>query len=274
MYRTHETEVLIVGSGGAGCRAALEAFHEGAQVTLITKGRFGKSGTTAFRVADTAGYNLADGEVDPEDNPEVHFEDILRAGKGMAYEELANVLATEALETGPYLESLGVHFEKELSSNRFIEVTGCFASRPRMHILKDHGKQIINALVQEIERSSIDIIERTCIFELLVSEGVCTGALGVGPTGEIEVFKAKTVVLGCGGAGQLFKYTLTPPDITGDGYGLGLRAGAELVNMEFMQVVLGTLRPTRNQFNTYLWCARPPLQKRCRGTRSQDISAG
>ena len=259
MYRIHETEVLVVGSGGAGCRAALEAFHEGAQVTLITKGRFGKSGTTAFRVADTAGYNLADGAVDPEDNPGVHFEDIVRAGKGMAYEELAHILATEGLETGTYLESLGVHFERDSSANHPIEVIGCFASRPRMHILKDHGKQIINALVPEIEKSAIDVIERTTICELLVSDGVCAGALGISPKGDLEVFKAKTVVLGCGGAGQLFKYTLTPPDITGDGYGLGLRAGAQLVNMEFMQVVLGTLRPTRNQFNTFLWCARPPL---------------
>jgi succinate dehydrogenase/fumarate reductase flavoprotein subunit len=254
-----DTDVLVIGSGGAGCRAAFEAVQTGCDVTLVTKGLFGKSGTTAFRVADTAGYNFADGIVDPDDHPDRHLEDIRKAGKGMEYEQLARLLANEAVDTAPFLEKLGVSFEKEAASNRYIEVTGCFASRPRMHILKDHGEQIIRAMVPAIKELPIKIVERTLIVELLVQNGSCVGAVGIDAKGLPVVFQSKAVVLGCGGAGRLFKYTLTPKDITGDGYALGLRAGAELVNMEFMQVVLGTVKPTQNQFNTFLWCTRPRL---------------
>jgi fumarate reductase (CoM/CoB) subunit A len=253
------TDVLVIGSGGAGCRAAFEAVQTGCDVTLVTKGLFGKSGTTAFRVADTAGYNFADGIVDPEDNPDQHLADIRRAGRGMEYEDLARVLAVEAVDTAPFLEKLGVGFEKDAATNRYIEVTGCFAARPRMHILKDHGEQIIRALVPAIKGLPIRIVERTLIVDLLVKNGNCAGAVGLDAEGRPVVLRARAVVLACGGAGQLFKYTLTPKDITGDGYALGLRAGAELVNMEFMQVVLGTVKPTQNQFNTFLWCARPRL---------------
>lgn len=254
-----KTDVLVIGSGGAGCRAALEAFQAGAQVTIVTKGAFGKSGTTAFRVADTAGFNLADGIVDPEDSPQKHYEDIIQAGMGMAYEDLASVLAEEALYTAPYLEKLGVHFEKDPSTGRYIEVKGCFASRPRMHILKNHGEPIIQAMVPEIRKHPIQILEYMFISSLLVKDNCCVGAIGIDAKGHINILRARAVVLACGGAGQLFKHTLTPKDITGDGYALGLRAGATLLNMEFMQVVLGTLFPTKNQFNTFLWCARPRL---------------
>ena len=254
-----DTDVLVIGSGGAGCRAAFEAVQTGCDVTLVTKGVFGKSGTTAFRVADSAGYNFADGVVDPEDNPDQHLADIRRAGKSMEYEDLARVLTNEALDTATFLEALGVSFEKDTVTNRNIEVTGCFASRPRMHIMKDHGEQIIRAMVPAIKDLPIKIVERTIIVDLIVTNGSCAGAVGIDADGHPVVLRAKAVVLGCGGAGQLFKYTLTPRDITGDGYALGLRAGAELVNMEFMQVVMGTVKPTKNQFNTFLWCARPRL---------------
>lgn len=254
-----QTDVLIIGSGGAGCRAAFEAVQTGCDVSLVTKGIFGKSGTTAFRVADTAGYNFADGIVDPDDHPGRHLEDIRKAGKGMEYEQLAHILADEAVDTAPFLENLGVRFEKEAGSDRYVEVTGCFASRSRMHILKDHGEQIIRAMVPALKKLPVKIVERTLIVELLIQNGSCVGAVGIDAEGLPVVFQSKAVVLGCGGAGQLFKYTLTPKDITGDGYALGLRAGAQLVNMEFMQVVLGTVKPTKNQFNTFLWCARPRL---------------
>ena len=257
-----DTDVLIIGSGGAGCRAALEAHDSGSRVTLVTKGGFGKSGTTAFRVADTAGYNIADGVVDPADNPKTHFEDIMQAALGMAYEELAWILAREAPSTALYLENLGVEFEKDSTTGRYIEVTGCFATKPRMHLLRDHGERIIRALIPEIQRRHIAVVEQTAISRLLVRDGHCVGAVGINRQGTPVVFQAKAVILASGGAGQLFKYTLTPKDITGDGYALGIKAGADLVNMEFMQVVLGTMNPTRNQFNTFLWCARPGLLNR------------
>jgi succinate dehydrogenase/fumarate reductase flavoprotein subunit len=259
---TYEHDVLVLGSGGAGCRAAFEADLAGARVALVTKGLLGRSGTTAFKVADTAGYNAADGVVDPSDNPQRHFEDIMAAGLGMAYEDLAWILAAEAPATLSYLENLGVKMEKDPDTGQYIEVKGCFASRPRMHLLRGHGEPIIKAMVPMIRSTPVQVFERTIISRLLVRDGACIGAVGVNPQGEPVVFKAKSTILCCGGAGQLFTYTLTPQDITGDGYALGLRAGADLVNMEFMQVVLGTVAPTRNQLNTFLWCGKPQLLAR------------
>jgi succinate dehydrogenase/fumarate reductase flavoprotein subunit len=257
MDQIRETEVLVIGCGGAGCRAAYEACRKGVRVTIVTKGKFGRSGTTAFRVADTAGFNVADGVVDPDDCPEEHYRDIISVGMGMAYPQLARVLAEGALETIPFLQSLGVSFEKDPATGLFIEVKGCFASRPRMHILKDHGERIIQAFLPRIHGLPISIVEDTFISRLLVQEGRCVGAVGLDAEGLPAVFLAKSVILAAGGAGQLFTYTLTPPDITGDGYALGLRAGADLVNMEFMQVVVGTVAPTWNQLNAFLWSTKP-----------------
>jgi succinate dehydrogenase/fumarate reductase flavoprotein subunit len=210
-------------------------------------------------VADTAGFNVADGCVDPEDSPVEHYKDILNAGLGMAYSNLAKVLAEEALATIPFLESRGAEFQKDPETRRYLEVVGCFASRPRMHILKGHGEPIVRALTSEIREAPIKVFEDTLVLELLTSDGRVTGAVGVDRDGRSIIFRTKALILATGGASQLFKYTLTPPDITGDGYALGLKAGAQLVNMEFMQVVLGTVAPSKTQLNTFLWCARPKL---------------
>ncbi len=255
----HDADVLVIGSGGAGCRAALEAHYQGAKVAIACKGKFGKCGTTAFPVADTAGYNAADGCVDPADSPAEHYRDILQAGLGAAYPELAKVLAAEAPATIPFLEARGAEFQKDPETGRYLEIVGCFASRPRMHILKGHGEPIIRALTAEIREAPVRVFENTLVLELLTSGDRVIGAVGVDRDGRTVVFRAKAVILATGGASQLFKYTLTPPDITGDGYALGLKAGAQLVNMEFMQVVLGTVAPSKNQLNTYLWYARPRL---------------
>jgi fumarate reductase (CoM/CoB) subunit A len=259
MGENNKSDVLVIGSGGAGCRAALEAFQLGAKVTIISKGAFGKSGTTAFRVADTAGYNAADAFVNERDNPEKHYEDIIHAGMGMAYPELARTLAEEALDTIPFLEALGVRFERDPSTGKYIELRGCFATFPRMHVLKNHGEPIIKALASQIKKQPIKIVEQTAISRLLIREGQCVGAVGIKSDGEPVIYRAKAVVLATGGAGQLFKYSLVPSDITGDGYALGLHAGAVLVNMEYMQVVVGTVAPTKNQLNAFLWSAQPRL---------------
>ncbi len=254
--KTISTGVLIVGGGGAACRAAIAAAEYGVDVTMALKGKLGYSGTTAAHVADSAGYNAADGQVDPEDSPDHHYADIIKAGQGMADPSLARILADEASATVSYLERLGVQFEKENSS--YVEVTGCFASKPRMHLLKDHGVQIIKALAAEVRQLEINIIEELFIVDLLVDRGVCFGAWGYCRDNKIIIL-AKSVILATGGSGQLFKNTLVPDDITGDGYAMAFRAGAELVNMEFMQVVVGIARPIKCQFNAFLWSLHPKL---------------
>ncbi len=257
MAKTIESDALVIGGGGAAARAALEAHLQGSRVVMVMKGKFGECGATAYKVAEMAGYNVADGKVDPEDNPEVHFEDICKAASGMCDQRLAKLLAYEALQTVPYLERLGVKFEKD--GDRYMEVIGCFASRPRMHIIKGHSEPIIAALKKQIDQSDIHVHESTMITNLLVEKEGCLGAVGSDEKGHFVVFQAKSTVLGTGGAGQLFRFNMNPPDVTGDGYAMGYRAGAELVNMEFMQAGPAMIYPIKNIINSWLWLLLPRL---------------
>ncbi len=254
---TVSTDVLIIGGGGMAGRAAIEASRSGARVTMVMKGEFGKSGTSAARVAEAAGYNVADGLVDPEDNPEEHFKDIVTAAAGTCDERLARIVAEDAPETLRELERMGVPFH--MDGPRYLEVVGCFASRPRMHIIPGHAEPIVAAQRREILEMGVPIYEHTMITALLVQNGVCEGAVGLNTKGEMIVFQAGATILGTGGAGKLFLHNLNPPDITGDGYALGYRAGAELVNMEFMQAGPSIVHPVHNTLNPWLLALHPRL---------------
>jgi fumarate reductase (CoM/CoB) subunit A len=254
---TVSTDVLVIGGGGMAGRAAIEAKRCGASVRMVMKGEFGKSGTSAAKVAEAAGYNVADGAVDPEDNPEEHYKDILAAAAGTCDERLARIVAEDAPETLREFERMGVPFH--MDGNRYLEVVGCFASRPRMHIIPGHAEPIVAAQRRETLRMGVPIHEHTMITSLLVQDGACVGATALNATGEIIVFQAGATVLGTGGAGKLFLHNLNPPDITGDGYALGYRAGAELVNMEFMQAGPSIVHPVHNTLNAWLLALTPRL---------------
>lgn len=257
---THQrvsTEVLVIGGGGMAGRAAIEASRRGARVAMVMKGKFGTSGTSAARVAEAAGYNVADGLVDPADNPAEHLKDILAAAAGTCDERLARLVAEEAPATLRELERMGVPFHRD--GDRYLEVTGCFATRPRMHIIPGHAEPIVAAQRKEILARGIPVYEHTMITTLLVHEGACVGAVGLREDGTLVLFQAAATILGTGGAGKLFLHNLNPPDITGDGYALGYRAGAELVNMEFMQAGPGIVHPVHNTLNAWLLALYPRL---------------
>jgi len=256
-YQTVSADVLVIGGGGMAGRAAIEASRQGARVAMVMKGEFGKSGTSAARVAEAAGYNVADGLLDPADNPEEHLKDILAAAAGTCDERLARIVAEDAPETLRELERMGVPFH--MDGDRYLEVTGCFASRPRMHIIPGHAEPIVAAQRREILARGIPVHERTMITALLTQDGSCVGAVGLREDGEVVLFRAGATILGTGGAGKLFLHNLNPPDITGDGYALGYRAGAELVNMEFMQAGPSIVHPIHNILNTWLLALSPRL---------------
>ena len=256
-HNTVSAEVLVIGGGGMAGRAAIEASRQGARVAMVMKGQFGTSGTSAARVAEAAGYNAADGLVDPEDSPEEHFRDILAAAAGMCDERLARIVAQDAPETLRELERMGVPFH--MDGDRYLEVTGCFASRPRMHIIPGHAEPIVAAQRREVLGMGVPVHEHTMITSLLVQDGACAGAIGLNATGEMTVFQAGATVLGTGGAGKLFLHNLNPPDITGDGYALGYQAGAELINMEFMQAGPSIVHPVHNTLNAWLLALYPRL---------------
>lgn len=254
----YDCDVLVIGGGGAAGRAAISAARLGASVRMVTKGAFGHSGSSAYKVAEIAGYNVADGQVDPADNPEEHLRDILAAAAGTCDENLARIVAEEAPATLPELRRLGVPFH--MDGDRYLEVLGCFASRPRMHLIEGHAEPIVAAQRREVLALGIPVHEHTMITRLLVRDGVCLGAVGRTEEGEPVLFRAKTVVLGTGGAGSLFLHSLNPPDVTGDGYALGYHAGARLVNMEFMQAGPGMVHPVRNSVQAWLWKLAPVLR--------------
>lgn len=251
-------DVLIIGGGAAAVRAAIEAHDRGSSVALVMKGVFGTSGASAYRIAEMAGYNVADQLVDKNDSPQIHFEDIMRAAAGMAEPTLAKILAEGANDSLRYLEELNVPFHKD-KDGKYLEVVGCFATKPRMHMIPGHAEPIVLAEKEEILKRQIPVYERTIITRFMVTEGQIVGAIGLSQEGEKITFLIKAIVMGTGGAGQLFSYNINPPDITGDGYALGLQAGAELVNMEFMQAGPGMIYPFKNMFNGWLWALYPKI---------------
>lgn len=251
------TDVLVLGGGSAASRAALESGKESASTVLVTKGAYGFSGTSSFRVAESAGFS-ASGYADPTDSYIQHKEDILEAALGPCSRRLAGIVASGAPKQVPFLESLGVKFERYLDN--YLATRGCFASCRRSLKIKGHGEPIVVALKKEIlRRGDIGIIEHSMATELIVEDGICKGAFVGSVDGEIWEIRAKATIMGTGGAGQLFSLNLNPADVTGDGYALGYRAGAELVNMEFMQAGFGIIQPAKTIFNAWIWTLGPRI---------------
>lgn len=232
MTPTIDTDVLVVGGGGAGARAALAAAESGARVVLALKGFFGTSGATAYRVASVAGFQAATGLADPDDTAEEHFNDIVRAAQGMCDERLARLVAAEAPKALQDLVARGVDLDTE--DGRPVVSTGCFASRPRMYWIRGHGHSIVGVLKPAILARGVDVRERVVVTWLLVAGGACAGATLLDRDGRLVAVRAGATILCTGGAARLFAPSLVPPEITGDGYALAYRAGADLANLEFI----------------------------------------
>lgn len=252
----HETDVVVVGGGGAGLRAALEARQAGARVLLVTKGRVGATGATAFGVASLAGYSAADGAGDPLDSPECHVADVLERGAGCADPALVRILAAEAPASVQRLADWGVPFVADGAGRQLIAM-GDFASRPRNRKIRGHGRPIVMALKEACAAAGVAMWEGGAVLDLLADDGRCRGVLALDGEGEPWAVAAGATILATGGAGQLFSYSLSPADVTGDGYALGYRAGAELANLEFMQAGFGLVWPFTNMIMAWFWLLAP-----------------
>ena len=258
MIPTIDTDVLVIGGGGAGARAALSAAESGARVVVALKGVLGSSGATAYRVSSIGGFQAATGAVDPDDTPEEHFNDIMRAAQGMCSERLARIVATEAPDALRDLIARGVELSTE--NDRPVISTGCFASRPRMHWIVGHGHSIMNVLKPEIAARGVDVRERVIGTSLLVADGACAGATLLDRQGHLVAVRAGATVLCTGGAARLFTPSLVPPEITGDGYALAFRAGAVLANLEYIQYGFGVIHPITHLLSAHLWCLWPDMR--------------
>jgi fumarate reductase (CoM/CoB) subunit A len=244
-----EADVLVVGGGGAGMRAAYEAHRAGAKVLLAVKGRFGAigvrgAGATASGFSETGsmrGVGLPPRTPGERVQPDELYEDILQCGLGMADPRLVRILVDEALANRRQLEQWGM-------VPTFAEGYG----------VRTHGVPITVALQSVVRNSDIIVRERVAVTDLLVRENACVGALAVDErSGEVLAVKAGSTILATGGLGRLFALNFHPSCVTGDGYALGYEAGAELFNMEFHQIFLGTIFPTTNLVHSWMWESNP-----------------
>ena len=229
----YETDVLIIGGGGAGASAAIEANEAGADVMIVTKLRIGDANTMMAE----GGIQAAD---KPNDSPAIHFVDAFGGGHFAAKRELLSKLVCDAPDAILWLSKLGVEFDKE-SDGTMITTHGGGTSRKRMHAAKDYsGAEIMRTLRDEVLNRNIPVIDFTAAIELIMDEdGKAAGAVLMNmETKELLVAKAKTVIIATGGAGRMHYQgfpTSNHYGATADGLVLGYRAGAKLMYAETLQ---------------------------------------
>ena len=229
----YDTDVLIIGAGGAGTSAAIEAHENGAKVMIVTKLRMGDANTMMAE----GGIQAAD---KPGDSPAQHFLDAFGGGHFAAQKDLLYKLVTEAPEAIRWLSELGVEFDKA-SDGTMVTTHGGGTSRKRMHAAKDYsGAEIMRTLRDEVLNRQIPVVDFTSAIELIKDEdGRCAGAVLMNmETKELLVARAKTVILATGGAGRLHYQgfpTSNHYGATADGLVLAYRAGARLLYPDTLQ---------------------------------------
>jgi succinate dehydrogenase/fumarate reductase flavoprotein subunit len=222
--KIYKTDVLVIGSGLAGLRAALAAREEGVGVIVVTKSK-GAS-------PEIMGFNAP---VGPEDSAEVFFKDIMKSGLNINNKKLVSILATEAEKAVLELEELGISFDKKEGKYDLLQPLGC--TYPRLvHHKCLTGAKAGRIMSQKVECKGIKIIKGIMVTRLLVNEGNIIGAFGINmKDGSYIGFHSKAVVLASGGCGTLYPFTSYPIDISSDGYSMAYQVNVELIDMEFIQ---------------------------------------
>jgi succinate dehydrogenase flavoprotein subunit len=231
-YQTHDYDVLVIGAGGAGLRAAIEASASGVRVGLICKSLLGKAHT----VMAEGGIAAALANVDDRDNWRVHFADTMRGGQYVNNWRMAELHAKEAPDRVRELEAWGAVFDRT-PDGRILQRNFGGHRYPRLaHVGDRTGLELIRTLQDHGIHMGIDVHMECTIVSLLTSGGRVAGAFGYErERGRFRLFQAKAVVLATGGVGRAYKITSNSWEYTGDGHTLAYDAGAELVDMEFVQ---------------------------------------
>src|SRR5256712_13978048 len=231
-YETHEHDVIVIGAGGAGLRAAIEAAAQGVSVGLVCKSLLGKAHT----VMAEGGIAAALGNVWPEDNWQVHFRDTMRGGKMLNNWRMAQLHAQEAPERVLELERWGALFDRT-KDGRILQRDFVGHRYARLaHVGDRTGLEMIRTLQYHGIHQGIDVYIECTIARLLKDGERVSGAGGYWrPHGKVVLFKAKAVVLATGGSGKAWKSTSDSWADTGHRHAPALRAGADLIDMEFVQ---------------------------------------
>src|SRR6266536_3039851 len=231
-YETHEYDVIVVGAGGAGLRAAIEASAQGVKTALLCKSLLGKAHT----VMAEGGIAAALGNVWPEDNWKVHFRDTMRGGKLLNNWRMAQIHAQESPDRVLELEEWGALFDRTKDGLILQRDFGGHRYARLAHVGDRTGLEMIRTLQHHAVARGIDVFMECTIQGLLKDGDRIAGAVGYWrESGRFIVFKAKAVVLATGGIGKVYKITSNSWEYTGDGISLALNAGAELIDMEMVQ---------------------------------------
>jgi succinate dehydrogenase / fumarate reductase flavoprotein subunit len=231
-YEQHDYDVIVIGAGGAGLRAAIEASAMGARTALICKSLLGKAHT----VMAEGGIAAALGNVYPEDNWQVHFRDTMRGGKMLNNWRMAQLHAQEAPARVLELEQWGALFDRTQDGRILQRDFGGHRYARLAHVGDRTGLEMIRTLQQHAVHRGIDVFMECTISRLLKDGDRISGAVGYWrESGKLIVFASKAVVLATGGVGKAFKITSNSWEYTGDGHSLAYWAGADLIDMECVQ---------------------------------------
>src|SRR5689334_1158035 len=231
-YETHEHDVLVIGAGGAGLRAAIEASAAGVRVGLVCKSLLGKAHT----VMAEGGIAAALANVDERDNWKVHFADTMRGGQYVNQWRMAELHAKEAPDRVRELEAWGAVFDRT-KDGKILQRNFGGHKYPRLaHVGDRTGLEMIRTLQDHGVHQGIEVYMEHTILSLLKDGDRVVGAFGYErERGRFKIFRAKAVVLATGGIGRAYKTTSNSWEYTGDGHSLAYEAGAELIDMEFIQ---------------------------------------
>jgi succinate dehydrogenase / fumarate reductase flavoprotein subunit len=231
-YETHEHDVLIIGAGGAGLRATIEALAQGVSVGVVCKSLLGKAHT----VMAEGGIAAAMANVDSADGWKPHFRDTMRGGKFLNNWRMAQLHAQEAPDRIRELEQWGALFDRTEDGRILQRAFGGHTYKRLVHVGDRTGLELIRTLQDRGVALGVDVYMECAVTKLLMDGGRVAGAFAYWrESGRFVVFKAKAIVLCTGGIGKAYRVTSNSWEYTGDGQALAFEAGAELKDMEFVQ---------------------------------------
>jgi succinate dehydrogenase / fumarate reductase flavoprotein subunit len=231
--RTNVTNILVIGSGGAGLRAAIAAHQEGAEVVILGK-RLRKD---AHTILAAGGINAALATVDKDDTWQQHFADTLKEGYYLGDPSTVELLTREAPELVQELDGWGCDFSRTASGELDQRFFGAHKYRRTCYAGDYTGRAILNTLVEKVEELDIPIHENQYVWQLLVQDGVCFGAMAFNiESGQRTAYLADAVILAAGGHTRIWRWSSSRRDEnTGDGVYLALQAGCRVADMELVQ---------------------------------------